>query len=106
MRDDIKGILNHKGCVKGKWVAECQPEENECIECTIDCIMQIIDNDRKRLTDALRDMCYQFAYDGNKDGKSMISAGGLSPLENAFEALGWDDPHFVIEIPFNEIRNK
>lgn len=42
-----------------------------------------------RLREALEDMCHQFAYWGNPG----LSTGGLSTLEDAFDVLGWDDPH-------------
>lgn len=43
--------------------------------------------------EALEDMCHQFAYDGkNADGPTLYT-GGLSALEGAFDALGWDDPY-------------
>lgn len=41
------------------------------------------------LESALESMVYQFAY----YGKGVMSTGGLSALEEAFEVLGWDDPH-------------
>lgn len=47
--------------------------------------------------EALEDMVYQFGYRGVKDNRPMITTGGLSALESAFEALGWDDPHYVPE---------
>lgn len=40
------------------------------------------------LREALEDVCLQFATVGN--GK--LHTGGLSALEGAFAALGWDDP--------------
>lgn len=45
-----------------------------------------------RLRNALEDMAWQFAYPGSKDGRLILSSGGLSALEGAFEALGWPDP--------------
>lgn len=45
------------------------------------------------LRDALEDMCYQFAYDGTRDGGPTLTTGGLSALEGAFRLLGWEDPH-------------
>ena len=45
--------------------------------------------------EALEDMVWQFAYRRTKDGKIMLCAGGLSALESAFDALGWDNPHFI-----------
>ena len=44
---------------------------------------------------ALEAMVGQFGYRGVKNGKPMIWTGGLSALEEAFEALGWEDPHYV-----------
>ena len=52
------------------------------------------------LQEALESMVYQFGYRGVKDGKPMIGTGGLSALEEAFEALGWDDPHYLPEEGF------
>jgi len=45
--------------------------------------------------DALEAMVWQFGYQGVRDGKPIIWTGGLSALEEAFEALGWEDPRFV-----------
>lgn len=45
--------------------------------------------------EALEYMVWQFGHKGVKDKKSIIWTGGLSALEGAFEALGWDDPHYV-----------
>ena len=45
-----------------------------------------------RLRETLEDMAWQFAYPGSKDGRLVLSSGGLSALEGAFEALGWPDP--------------
>ena len=43
--------------------------------------------------DALEDMVNQFAYPGIPvKGVSSISTGGLSALEEAFDALGYSDP--------------
>lgn len=45
--------------------------------------------------EALEDMVWQFGYRGVKNGKPIIWTGGLSALEGAFEALGWEDPHYL-----------
>ena len=45
--------------------------------------------------EALEEMVWQFAHRGTKGGKSALFTGGLSALESGFEALGWDDPHYV-----------
>jgi hypothetical protein len=49
------------------------------------------------MEEALIDMVYQFGYRGVVNGKPVISTGGLSALESAFEALGWDDPYILSE---------
>jgi hypothetical protein len=50
------------------------------------------------LREALEDMVYQFGYrDVTEDNKPMIWCGGLSALERAFDALGWDNPHVIGE---------
>jgi len=47
----------------------------------------------ERLKLALEDMCYQYAYwNGSVGG---LTTGGLSALEDAFDFLGWDDPHIA-----------
>jgi len=48
--------------------------------------------------EALEDMVYQFGYHGvTKKNEPMIWCGGLSALEWAFDALGWDNPHIIPE---------
>lgn len=47
------------------------------------------------LREALEDMVYQFAHDCVKGGQPALWTGGLSALEDAFEALGWDDPYVI-----------
>jgi hypothetical protein len=54
------------------------------------------------LRDALEDMLYQFAYKGVHNKTAVLSTGGLSALEDAFEVMGWDDPHPVPEIECDE----
>lgn len=45
--------------------------------------------------EALEEMVWQFACRIVSKGKRALDTGGLSALEAAFEALGWDEPHFV-----------
>jgi hypothetical protein len=52
---------------------------------------------KEQLRDALEDMVYQFGYRGIIKGKPTIHSGGLSALEIAFEALGWNDPYILPE---------
>lgn len=40
-----------------------------------------------------KDVVYQFGYYGQYDGRLHIGNGGLSTLEEAFDILGWDNPH-------------
>jgi len=52
------------------------------------------------LREALEGMVWQFGYRGVKSGRPIIWTGGLSALEEAFEALDWDDPHYLPEEDF------
>lgn len=47
------------------------------------------------LRDALEDMCVQFGHDCTCNGLPALTTGGLSALEYAFAALGWEDPHLI-----------
>ncbi len=53
-----------------------------------------------RYKEALEDMVWQFGYRGVRDNKPIIYTGGLSALEGAFGALGWDDPRYLPEEGF------
>jgi len=55
------------------------------------------DNYIDYLKESLKDMVWQFGYKNVKDGKPVIHTAGLSALESAFEALGWDDPKYLPE---------
>ena len=52
-------------------------------------------SDESAIREALEGMMYQFAYASVKDGQPALSTGGLSALEDAFEALGWSDPYII-----------
>ena len=52
---------------------------------------------QKELELALQAMVWQFAYRGHKGKSRMLHTGGLSALEEAFDALGWADPHNATE---------
>ena len=43
----------------------------------------------------VKDLVWQFAYRGNDHSGKWLSTGGLSALEGAFKALGWNDPYYV-----------
>lgn len=49
------------------------------------------------LRDALERLILQFGFRGVKNNKPIIWTGGSSALEEAFEALGWTDPHYLQE---------
>jgi hypothetical protein len=51
----------------------------------------------KELKEALEDMVFQFGYRGVHNNQPCIITGGLSALESAFSAIGWDDPHILPE---------
>jgi hypothetical protein len=53
-----------------------------------------LEAENARLTEALEDMVWQFAYRGVKGKRRMVGTGGLSALEGAFDALDWNDPHY------------
>ena len=40
-------------------------------------------------------MVWQFGYRVTFGDRLAITDGGLSALEGAFDALGWDNPHFI-----------
>lgn len=43
------------------------------------------------------DVACQFGYYGQYNGRLHIGHGGLSTLEQAFDILGWENPHPVPE---------
>lgn len=47
--------------------------------------------------EALESMVWQFGFRGVRNGKPILHTGGLSVLEEAFEALGYSDPYYVVE---------
>ena len=54
-------------------------------------------NSHTKLEQALESMLVQFGYRGVKGNRPIICTGGLSALEEAFDAMGWDDPHYLPE---------
>jgi hypothetical protein len=44
-----------------------------------------------------QEVAYQFGYYCQNGGRLHITHGGLSTLEQAFDILGWDNPHPVPE---------
>jgi len=53
------------------------------------------EDEQRYYAEVLEDMVWQFGYRGVKNNQPVIHTGGLSALESAFEALGWDDPHYL-----------
>ena len=45
--------------------------------------------------EAIESLIWQFGFRVIVGDKPAITTGGLSALEEAFEALGWDNPHYV-----------
>jgi len=56
-------------------------------------LLALRDAEAGRLRDALEGMVQQFAYWSSAKDKNGLWTGGLSALEQAFDVLGWDDPH-------------
>jgi hypothetical protein len=52
------------------------------------------------LRESLEDMVRQFAH--WSDGAGGLWTGGLSTLEDAFDLLGWEDPHPVPDMRCDE----
>ena len=45
--------------------------------------------------EALEGMVWQFGFRDTVNDRLAITNGGLSALEEAFDALGWNNPHYV-----------
>lgn len=73
-------------CTYGDGVYPC-PVASLVATCTA------LEAERDVLREALVGMVLQFAHRGQCDGYTVLGTGGLSALERAFAALGWDDPH-------------
>lgn len=53
-----------------------------------------MENDKLR--EVLEDLCFYFGYlFVDKEKGLMIATCGLRILQEAFEVLGWDDPHKI-----------
>ena len=52
---------------------------------------------RDELKEALVSMVEQFAYRGTFEGRENLHTGGLSALEDAFDALGLPDPVALLD---------
>ena len=64
------------------------------------CEVELRDRYIEGLKDALEGMVTQFAYWSDSAGG--YHTGGLSALEQAFDVLGWDDPHPAPEAQCDE----
>lgn len=47
------------------------------------------------MRDCIESLVWQFGFRAVVSGRRVLSSGGLSVLEEAFDLLGWDDPHVV-----------
>lgn len=54
----------------------------------------------RELLETIEDLVRQFAHGITLNGAPAYWTGGLSALEGAFAALGWDDPHVVLGAEF------
>lgn len=52
------------------------------------------------IKEIIKQLIFQFGYRGVKKNKPVIHTAGLSALEEAFEVLGWEDPHYLPEQGF------
>lgn len=59
--------------------------------------MDKVDADAKEIIEGL---VFQFGYWSDNDGG--LTTGGLSVLEDAFDFLGWEDPHPIVELQCDE----
>ena len=57
--------------------------------------------DKDESVEIIKDLLYQFAYPGEKNGRAMLWTGGVSALEWGFKFMGWDNPHFTPELECN-----
>lgn len=58
--------------------------------------------DAERLGEFAEEVIRQFAYRIKSNGHCAFTAGGLSVLEEAFDIVGWDDPHLCPECECEE----
>lgn len=58
--------------------------------------------DAERLGEFAEEVIRQFAYRIKTNGRCAFTAGGLSVLEEAFDIVGWDDPHLCPEFECEE----
>jgi len=70
-------------------------EACECYASVVNPKLELLATELQKYHDALESMAHQFGYE--LDGPARLSTGGLSALEEAFEVLGWEDPHPVPE---------
>src|SRR5690349_6791032 len=72
---------------------ECRALAHRVIAALADSGVVLVEREaHEAIRDALEDMVNQFAYWSDADPPGQIM-GGLSALEGAFAALGYDEPH-------------
>lgn len=67
-------------------------------ESAVDMAIRLLREQRVEILEArdvIVDMAMQFSLEGEKDGLPTVHTAGLSTLEDAFDYLGWDDPHVI-----------
>ena len=85
--DDRKFYAALGEIVDGALLAGC---DSRGLCAALDAVAAILD-EHARWRDLVEGLANQFAYP--RDDPPRLSTGGLSDLEAAFDALGWDDPH-------------
>lgn len=94
---------------QGKTLLEYLTEEPDCKLCQDgqtqlwtcpQCAREIVEaneEETKEALGAIEALIWQFGVRGVVDNQPVIHTGGYSALEQAFEALGWDDPRVIEE---------
>ena len=78
------------------------PDMKDAVIATLAAEVRRLRGTEAELREALTDMCHQFAYDAEGDDGPALYPGGLSALEWAFDALGWDELHPMPELTCDE----
>lgn len=86
--EDLEAAKDHGGmgaCVAGtiiRYIKRCA---------TVDAV------EVEEMREFAQEVAYQFGYYCQNGGRLHITHGGLSTLEQAFDILGWENPHPVPE---------
>ena len=89
--------------IRAMCAAEVVPEESLMREIERTGEVSRVGNELERqLMDFAEEVIRQFAYRSKTNGHCAYTAGGLSVLEEAFDIVGWDDPHLCPECECEE----